>query len=700
MLPTSIADMADTLAETDDDGVRADLLKRLARGLQGRPHTAAELLEDVASVNEPGAREEALTQVLGALLDEARMARENGQSQGGALIDLLETRLGQLVAEDGLSFRGRLALSSSWVRAGLQPPEALSSGTVEMPADLRDMELAGAEGLEDLLATLVASSEGVASHAHAMLAELLPTIPADARGALVRVAVAHPDTLFAELGCAWLLDPVAAVRLGAVEGLSDRLSADRLPAPVVARLTTIRSWVTDEAVRGRLDSLIRDAMRRGISPPLKGAGPRVHRVVASMVDGSGAQSLAAAVQAGSARHVAVVLLKEGLGVKDAYVVPCSSATEQKALVARMTDEIEAYEVALDYVADAIGLALSEGLDQGLAPVPGLVDVAHVCGLSEVRPLPARVSAILALADPEDRVGSLSVQARGRLVMASRYWEETYPILSSWFEDSDEMVETLEAATSRVSLSRGIWRVLEGRRDHWARVVARNALLLAAAGIEDAEEFVAVASALSEGRDLKKTPVMRHVADLSIEAWADRFDPHPEADDLQLALPIDPPPGIAAERAGELAEMLAPAGVSELWLDGFLTGICTAPRFVAPLDWVEPLMHLVGPFLQTEARMKRLVELVMLRYSDMLVRFRDGAPEDLVPADFRALPVWSDGYLTAWEATKPFWPTKALGRQGKAVRKMLEAATEGRIDSKGFSQTIPSWLAQRFDEQEG
>ena len=99
-------------------------------------------------------------------------------------------------------------------------------------------------------------------------------------------------------------------------------------------------------------------------------------------------------------------------------------------------------------------------------------------------------------------------------------------------------------------------------------------------------------------------------------------------------------------------------------------------------------------------MKRLVELLMLRYNDMLVRFRDGAPTDLVPTEFIELPIWSDGYLTAWETTKPCWPTRALGKQGKAIRKMLEAATEGRVDTGGFAATLPSWLAHRFDEQEG
>jgi hypothetical protein len=62
-----------------------------------------------------------------------------------------------------------------------------------------------------------------------------------------------------------------------------------------------------------------------------------------------------------------------------------------------------------------------------------------------------------------------------------------------------------------------------------------------------------------------------------------------------------------------------------------------------------------------------------------------------------LPFWSDGYLTAWEATKPYWPAKALGKEGRAVRRMLEQATDGRIDRAGFDG-LPDWLARRLAGQ--
>ena len=179
--------------------------------------------------------------------------------------------------------------------------------------------------------------------------------------------------------------------------------------------------------------------------------------------------MAAAVQSGrSSRSVAVVLLKQGFGVKDAYVIPCASATEQRTLMATVTGRDRGLRRLAGLHGPGHRPRLSEGLAAGMAPVPGLVDVAQVCGLTELRPGASTVGDILVLADPQDEVARLSVQARGRLITASRSWADRYPMLSSWFEDSDETVEALESATSRTGVTRGLWNVLEGRRQHWAR----------------------------------------------------------------------------------------------------------------------------------------------------------------------------------------------------------------------------------------
>ncbi len=709
MLPPSIKTMLAALAQATDPKAHAAELQRFGRALLERPDDAAALLAQTAeSAAAAKGDEERMSQLLGTALDEARMARENGQRCGALFIEGLEARLGELVASNALTLKGSLAVSGTWARAGLPSPailaarqdaftEAMEDG--EEPADLETL-------LDGLIGSLTREHGGNVSALHALFAEMLPTVPSEARRVLVRLAVARPQEIFAELGCAWLLDSDAEIRSGAVEGLSDRLAAGTASAEMMVRLTILRSWLADAALRDRLDDLVREALRKGVVGATKAPEHKLHRIVASLVDGSGAQSMAAAVQIGGTRSVAVVLLKQGFGVKDAYVLPCDSATEQRRILSMLTDEIEAQDVPRAYMEQALGLALGEGLEAGLAPVPGLVDVAQSCGLNDLRPLSASVEATLALADPEGRVANLTVQARGRLITASQHWPEAYPVLESWFEDSDETLEALESAKSHTALTRKMWRVLEDRRAHWTALIARNALLLRALGSDHAEEFIAVAAALKDGRDIKKTPVMKFICEQSIMVWLDRQDEPDAPFDANFDVPstgssMAPAnwsmPDATAETAGELAKLLHPAGLTEPWLEGYLTGICTAPLFVTPSDWLAPLLHLVEASLKSEKKLTRFINLLMPRYNGTLAKLR--APdENLIPADIPLIPVWADGYLTAWEATKPSWPAKTLGPKGKTMRKALEQATEGQIDPTVFQVTLPVWLRERFAEQ--
>ncbi|MGR3739124.1 MAG: UPF0149 family protein [Limimaricola soesokkakensis] len=711
MLPSSVKTTLAALAKASDPKTHAAELKHFGRALLERPKDAARFLAQMAgSAAAAGAGEDRMSQLLSTGLDEARMARENGQRRGALFIDALETQLGDLVASDALTLRGSLAVSGTWVRAGLSPPAILAARQDGFTAAVAagDDPAALETLLDGLLGSLMREHGDNVTVLQTLFAEMLPTVPPEARQALTRMAVARPREIFAELGCAWLLDADAEVRFGALDGLSDRLAAGTVSSETLARLTILRSWLADAALRDRVDGLVREALRKGVGGATKAPERKLHRIVASPVDGSGAQSMAAAVQSGGARSVAVVLLKQGFGVKDAYVLPCDGATEQRRILTTLTDEIEAQDVPRAYLEQTLGIALGEGLEAGVAPVPGLVDVAQACGLDTLRPLSTSVAAMLELADPEGWIADLTVQARGRLIMASQHWPDRYSVLESWFEDSDETVAALESARSPSALTRAMGRVLEARRAHWAAVIARNALLLSAAGSTHADEFLAVAAALKDGRDLKKTPVMGFICEQSILVWMDRRDapraPFDAPPDMPFASSPMPPapetmPNATPEAADKLTRLLQPAGLTEPWLEGYLMGICTAPIFVTPSDWLTPLLHIVGPSIEAEKDLTCFVNLLMPRYNGTVEKLR--APyEELVPADMPLIPIWADGYLTAWGATKLNWPVKVLGPQGKTIRKALEQATEGRIKPSVFRDTLPTWLRERFAVQKG
>jgi hypothetical protein len=62
----------------------------------------------------------------------------------------------------------------------------------------------------------------------------------------------------------------------------------------------------------------------------------IHGIRATLPDGSGAQSIGIALQSGSQRKVAMLLLKQEHGVKDAYTIPCRTVRDQKSIIERVT----------------------------------------------------------------------------------------------------------------------------------------------------------------------------------------------------------------------------------------------------------------------------------------------------------------------------------------------------------------------------
>lgn len=75
----------------------------------------------------------------------------------------------------------------------------------------------------------------------------------------------------------------------------------------------------------------------------------------------GAQSIGIALQSGGQRKAAMLLLKQGFGVKDAYVIPCASASEQKLLMRRLAEETGALEVPFDCLKRVLPMMLAEDL---------------------------------------------------------------------------------------------------------------------------------------------------------------------------------------------------------------------------------------------------------------------------------------------------------------------------------------------------
>nr|WP_233712989.1 hypothetical protein [Amaricoccus solimangrovi] len=437
--------------------------------------------------------------LLSHALDEARMAMENDAPEGGALITAVADVLVARDAARPFAPAARLRLAQVYARAGLLPPPfaVLTPETMASTEAAQEMPDLGA-----LLEPILKEIGDAPLQVHAALGELFAGIPPELAAMLVSMTIARPGALEPRLGLYWLLDPRPEIRLAATTALLSRAEAGTLAPDLAALLPALRKWLPDDPARAALDAAIRRRMRDGGSRPEIAAeipAVTIHRAAASLADGAGAQSLVAAIQRGGRRGVAMAMLKQGQAVKDAFVIPCASASEQRRMLARVLDEIETFDLPPAALAEALARGLGEGLALGLLPAPGLVDLAEIWGPEALAPAAGDTEAILAAIGGRDALEALPAARRAALVRESIDWMDCFGHADSWFEDT----AALRAAIARARTDKGretaVWTHLETRRDWWARHFTVSAAVLRSAP-EPAPwlSFVAVAQALLDG----------------------------------------------------------------------------------------------------------------------------------------------------------------------------------------------------------
>lgn len=651
------------LAKARDEETFARLLRDGGRALLRDPSGIGQVA--LAALLNEGDLTRAAARLLATTLDEARMAQENDLPEGPALLAALGNAVSERDGKGPLSMPERLALARAFASAGLVPPP-FATLTAETVADY----VPGGAGMPDLgeiLDPILRDAGGFLGQAHAALSELLAGLPPDLAAMLVSLTVARPGAAEARLGLYWLLDPRSDIRLAAAAAL---LSRPHLPPDLAVLLPTLRKWIPEDPARAAVDALIRQQMRSGARPSAPAV--TVHRAAASLPDGVGAQSLVAAVQIGGRRAVAMAMLKAGHGVKDAFLIPCASATEQKALLARILDEIDTLDLPSAAVSGMLARGLGEGLALGRPPAPGMVDMAEIWGADALSPQPFATADILATLGPAPNPADDSV-----LIAASVTWADRFHHLDSWFEDTGSLREALARARTDAGREAAVWKHLATRREAWARIIASSAAVLQAGQDPIWPSFAAVARALTGDRLLKRIPVLHDIVGMTLEAWADGD-------------------GAGSEDNGPNAgtnALLFEAGLNDAYLDGYLTAFVIAPVAPAPEVWLGSLLG--GIEFSGEGSINRVMAAISARAeriedtatepAAMAARFASFAPEDKQD--------WCAGFHALVTAAPRGYPARSLGPDDKRILRSLAQVAEGHPDPT-LSAVLPAWIAQR------
>lgn len=701
-IDTALAKLAGLQA---DAAQRHEELAGIGAVMLRRPALGGQLVARFCAAPQDGPVMQDLGDLLDHALENARMAQEGGLKRGRDFLQALDDAVILADGQGRLGPTHRLMLAGLWARNGLPAPAVLAiDDTDEDMAEFLSQSSLGQDGdaiVGGLFDSLIEQTDGDVGELHAALQESFPAMPPGMREHLVAYVLSRPGAIHLRLACFWLLDPAADLRLGAAEGLAARQARGELPGAIMATLVVLRSWMPEDAARAGIDRLLRDAMRTGIAAKAEPEATwTCHRIQATLPDGGGAQSIAVALQLGRQRKMGMVLLKQGFGVKDAFVLPCASASEQKRMIQQMAAETGAQDIPLPVLERLLSQALADGLARNIPPAPGLIEVASLCGLTHLRPEPLATDAMIAALGTAATIAALPATQRTQLVRASGGWYGRHPIVQSWFEENDDAHAALDGAKTARAKDSALWKWLEARRAWWTRIIAQAAMVLDAAGHADAHSFTATALALQAGMKLKDIPVMSYIHTHTVQAW---LHDGPDSED------IDDGPMTAAgmdmsvprpERQGELSRLLKGSAVSGNWIDGYLMAIIIAPKMVQPNRWIAPVMEKVVSALEP-ASIQRFLDIILLRFN-MSAELADDAAamkKALSARPEKALREWAAGFVAAQASFKSAWPGKSLRPDDKTMGRMIAAAAESGLQP-GEVETLARWINARFLQNMG
>ncbi len=428
------------------------------------------------------------------------------------LKDDFEARVAELVGAGELEGQAMSLIAAAMREAGLRPgPELLAASQALLDAESRQTSDTGDPAT--LLAQIAAQAGDDTFALLDALRDAMHAVPPEPLAAIAaQLAVAPVPTL--REACALLvLHAEKEVRRGVAAALTG--AAESISPTTLRRLILVRGWLPDDE-RPLIDQVVRTARTKGVACAPWEARP-TSQITASAIDGAGAQMLFALSPQGKRQRVSAVLLKEDKGIADAWCRGPLTRREVGEMIGDLDMRLLAHAVGRPYADRIVCHGLGAGLQLGLVPPPGLVDVAESIGAPDWRPAQLAWRQLL-----DELIEALPASARGpagveAAIGQSLETAEASGLLQSWFESDQEVEDLLSDAPGGdpdglVQLV--LDRVITPRQEKWIDRLVWVALWLKEADPElhlRWSDFVLLAREMVQGRALATIPLMHEIA---------------------------------------------------------------------------------------------------------------------------------------------------------------------------------------------
>ncbi|HYZ24520.1 MAG TPA: hypothetical protein VE690_20400 [Rhodopila sp.] len=393
--------------------------------------------------------------------------------------------------------------------AGLRDDELIASG---------DLQEATREMLSELASQLDTPFEVVET-----LNRMDAIMPAEARSVLADILASAEQEMMRDAAAILLLDRSPEVRKSVVAALTNALPRRAMSSATLRRLIAIRGWLP-EAEREPVDELIRKARLAGIEI---GAWPKPlpdTEYHATMIDGSGAQSLLIVSRGTSKGCFRALLLRHGDGIVDAWQEEDLSRGRLNKMLRGTQEEVPSIKVSRDYIDMMVQHAIGSSVEKDSVPPEMFLQIAEGLNGSDWKArrldIPAEARRLFEALPEADRSESAVERSLGE----ARDSLLGSDVLTTWFEDGPKVHAAMKGAargnTDKL-ISTILDDVLEEHRMQWAeRFVLMGMWCQAASDAKQrrmARGLITTAVALVDNRPLAEIPAMLMIAAQTVTA---------------------------------------------------------------------------------------------------------------------------------------------------------------------------------------
>jgi hypothetical protein len=321
-----------------------------------------------------------------------------------------------------------------------------------------------------------------------------------------------------------LLHPSAEVREIVVAMHEEILHDICLSSLSLSRLQSIKSWYP-RSYHAQFERWIKIQRKKAVVFHSEIKTPALS-ILASEVDGSGAQGLFIHMKQGRRHRLAGILLKQGVGIKEAWLTPHLTKQEmQDYFNEAFDDHLSLRPVNTDYLQQMIQHFLALSIEQGQIPDLHLLEIQETLGLHWK---PLQINPKELLDDLAIQISPFTQESLQNSLKRSKAWAKNKAFTASWYLENAHIDKLVNRSSSYIdgvkvcrfneALDAVFTEEMEPDREKWIFHFLWISLWLkskARKNDKSWQDSFFIAYALHNGSPLKDIPLLKEICYQSV-----------------------------------------------------------------------------------------------------------------------------------------------------------------------------------------